>query len=200
MRFQRLSATGDPLFAAVWRLYLDSFPGQERRHRRVQRRVMLHQEAYHAEAVLTDDGRVAGLLFWWDLEGSPRLRYIEHLATFPALRGQGIGAAVLADFLARDPQVPVLLEVEPLQTGNWAARRIEFYRRAGFSLSPVVYTHPSYHVLGDDVPLSIMSAPFLLTPEQIEGFRTHHHPLIFSHSHPLPARREHDLPSAQMCR
>lgn len=146
----------------AWRLYLRSFPPQERRQLRTQRRVM-GNHAYHMEVVTEtgattgtgsagDAGRFVGILFWW---GFGDVRYVEHLATAPGLRGQGLGAKILGGFIARSA-VPVILEVEHPED-EMSRRRIGFYKRAGFVLNTRPYAHPSYKRGGAPVPLALMT-------------------------------------------
>lgn len=161
MTFTRLHNTHGVLFEQAWGLYLRSFPPQERRQLRVQRRVMAQNELYHVE-VITEDaavagaasvaGRFVGILFWW---GFDDVRYVEHLATVSEVRGQGMGARILSGFIARS-SVPVILEVE-LPDDEMSRRRVGFYRRAGFVLSDRHYTHPSYKRGGAPVPLALMT-------------------------------------------
>lgn len=175
MKFTRIKYAEHPLFDSAWNLYLKSFPRHERRHLFTQVKV-LREPLYHFE-VITDDEQFIGILLWWDLDD---VRYIEHFATVPRLRGRGYGAQILQQFIARSP-LPVLLEVEH-PTDPVSHRRVDFYRRAGFTLNEHPYTHPPYKRSGTPVSLSLMTYPTAITADDTTHFRTHHHPVIFAHS------------------
>lgn len=131
---------------------------------------------YRFELVSREDEFI-GFILWWEFED---VRYVEHLATLPRLRGQGCGARILAEFIARS-EVPVLLEVEH-PTEEISRRRIGFYKRAGFVLNDCEYLHPPYKRGGDPVSLALMTYPAAITNDEAECFRERRHPIIFKHS------------------
>lgn len=92
---------------------------------------------------------VVGLVTVWHFDA---FRYIEHLAVSPSQRGRGIGAGVLSAL-----EGPLLLEVEPEETGEIACRRIAFYQRNGFHLLDADYVQPPYSPGLPEVPLKLMA-------------------------------------------
>lgn len=172
MKYTRITDTEHPLFEQAWRLYKHSFPPQERRLLSTQRRIMNHPQ-YRFELV-TDAGQLVGFILWW---GFSDVRYIEHLATLPHLRGNGCGRRILDGFYAA-ADIPVLLEVEHPED-DISRRRIGFYERAGFHLNNgQPYSHPPYRKGGDYVPLMLMTRPGPLTKEGLARFLGEHHPVI----------------------
>lgn len=171
MRFSKITDINHPLFAKAWELYLRSFPPQERRQLRTQRKIM-GNPLYHFELV-TDGDLFVGFLLWWSFDD---VRYIEHLATTPQLRGGGYGARILGDFILQS-DVSVLLEVEH-PTDEMSRRRIGFYDRAGFILNDRPYTHPPYKKGGKPVSLMLMTYPTAITNESLNRFLGEHHPVI----------------------
>lgn len=123
--------------------------------------------------LVTADGQFVGFNLWWNFSD---VRYIEHLATFPRLRGKGYGQRILRDFFSAS-DVPVLLEVEP-PTDDVSKRRIGFYQRTGFVLNAHPYTHPPYKKGGAHVPLMLMTYPAPLTDSELACFLEQHHPVI----------------------
>jgi len=203
LAFERITDTDHPLFEDAWRLYISSFPPEERRQLRTQRKIMA-DAPYHFELIIDraegangsgkkreksgknggqtlkgsgqghkDGGALVGILLWW---GFDDMRYLEHFATVPRLRGGGLGARALAAFTARSA-VPVVLEVEPPET-ELSRRRVGFYRRQGFVASERPYTHPPYKRGGERVPLMLMSHPAPITDAQFASFMNVHHPVI----------------------
>ncbi len=161
---KRLSGESDPLYPFAWALYEASFPIEERRAMDYHLETMA-KGAFCAEVILDCDTPI-GILFWWDLE---HFRYVEHLATSPAVRSGGYGGKILRAFIAESDK-PILLEVEhPME--ELSRRRIGFYERIGFVLSVLPYRHPSYHQIKDEfVELMIMTYPRRITAEELQQF------------------------------
>lgn len=65
----------------------------------------------------------------WELNG---FRYVEHLATSPAIRNKGYGKLIM-EALKKKFSGIIILEVERPED-EISKRRIEFYKRCGFSL------------------------------------------------------------------
>jgi len=181
LAFERITDTDHPFFKEAWNLYLRSFPPEERRQLRTQRKIMA-DAPYHFELIVDrterangnkNGGALVGILLWWEFDD---MRYLEHFATMPRVRGGGLGARTLAAFTARSA-VPVVLEVELPET-ELSRRRVGFYRRQGFVASERPYTHPPYKRGGERVPLMLMSHPAPVTDAQFDSFVNVHHPVI----------------------
>lgn len=84
----RLTDPADPRFGEAFALYEISFPVYERRTRAAQAARLSHPE-YHFD-LLVEGEQFLGILLFWEAEG---FRYVEHFATCPQLRGQGVGPA-----------------------------------------------------------------------------------------------------------
>jgi ribosomal protein S18 acetylase RimI-like enzyme len=171
MKYTRIKDTEHPLFCQAWELYKQSFPSEERRQLRSQKRIMDHP-SYHFE-IITDQDRFIGFILWWGFE---KVRYIEHLATLPRLRGKGYGLRILEAYLSAS-DLPVWLEVEhPANELN--KRRIDFYQRAGFVLNEHAYKHPPYKKRGEYVSLMLMTYPEAITRKEVRRFCEEYHPVI----------------------
>lgn len=135
--------------AALERLYLYSFPPEERRPWGE-----ICAEGCNPQLLMvsTPDERRAGFVTLWRFG---EFTYIEHLATEPRLRGGGVGAAVMAELMRQ--AAPLLLEVEhPTDPESIEARRIGFYRRCGLELLDYDYVQPPYAPGLPSVPLLLM--------------------------------------------
>lgn len=142
----------DPDYDFVENLLHSAFPEEERRPDAAQRHNSLHNDAFHT-LLATCGGKPCGLLAYW---GFGSFRYVEHFAVDSSSRNGGIGARLLQTFMAASP-LPVVLEVEPENLSETAARRIGFYRRNGFNLWSTPYLQPPYRNGGETLVLSLMA-------------------------------------------
>lgn len=136
MNFSGIADAGDPAVPSFLRLLDASFPHAERRERR------------HWESAFRDplcDARLYGnaeaLLVFWNFG---HCRYVEYFAVSPDARGNGVGSALLKNFIA-ESDVPVILEIEPPEASEKNARRLKFYERLGFVRNGGEHFHPPYH-------------------------------------------------------
>ena len=147
MTFERITSPDHPAFA----LYTISFPLHEQRTREKQERVLSHPE-YHFD-VIWEGETFVGILLHWEEEG---FSYVEHFATDPALRGQGLGARALELLNSRGKSV--VLEIDP-PVDELSIRRKGFYQRAGFWENPFLHVHPPYRPQFKGHPLTVMTYP-----------------------------------------
>ena len=163
MKYTRVKNIEHPLFTKAWNLYKKSFPPEERRQLRTQEKVM-GNPLYHFE-IIADNDEFIGFILWWNFEN---VKYIEHLATLPQLRGKGYGQHILKRFTSK-PETPILLEVEHPHT-EINQRRINFYQRIGFAVNKYEYKQPPHKKCGNYVPLILMTYPNILSKENIRLF------------------------------
>lgn len=137
-------------------LYFSSFPEEERRQwDDLLKRVNAPDEPLNL-FIVNVKGRFAGFITWWRLDGG--LRYVEHFAIDPSLRGAGTGARAIKEFVASESSA-VILEVEPEDMDEMARRRIGFYRRCGFTDHPEFsYEQPPYSPGLPAVKLTLMTS------------------------------------------
>ena len=171
----------EPHFKAAWEIYREAFPPDESRTVDQQRR-LLRDPAFHFDAI-QDGAECAGLIEYWDLG---EFRFLDHFAVSPNLRGKGIGRLALELFLTQDARLTVL-EVEPLETGAAAVRRVEFYRRSGFELNSYEYVQPSLGEGKNPVRLLIMSRPGRLDTELYRSVRSRLYREVYQMEAPVGA-------------
>lgn len=154
--FDAAAPIDDVRFDAFYALLDASLPRNEHRSYSAQK-ALLHEHAY---GIFTaeDEGALRAIMAVWHFRD---FRYIEHFVVNPALRGQGIGAAMLARYIAMDVR-RVVLEVEPPEQ-EMAVRRIGFYERCGLSLSHFAYAQPPLNPGDGMLPLMLMSSGGVLT-------------------------------------
>ncbi len=147
----------------VHRIYMESFPEEERRPWDDLKDKLLDYAHPLNIKLIHHDGKFAGFITWWDLD---RLRYVEHFAVDPAMRGKAIGSMAMKEFVMADNR-PVVLEVEPENTGEISRRRIAFYERCGFTAHhSFPYIQPPYSTHLPSVALTLMTAGRLPLPLQ----------------------------------
>ncbi len=149
-------------FSKAYSLLEVSFPSDERRSFLNQQLLFQNKPSY--EMLLSQDETSANaLLTLWHF---PRFIFVEHLAVSPNLRGQGHGSELIKKHLFSQ-KLPVVLEVE-LPENSLARRRIEFYKRLGFTLNTYPYRQPPYEKGKAPLSLYLMSYPKELSKEDYE--------------------------------
>lgn len=142
-----------------------SFPVNEIRTFSGQRDLLANPN-YQLFTEKDTEGRTLAFLAAWEF---PELRFIEHLAVNPDIRGGGIGNKLMSRYIHCSDK-PVLLEVEP-PAGELEQRRIGFYERLGFHLNPYSYVQPPLRAGQADLPLLIMTYPKAVTLKEFQRFR-----------------------------
>ncbi len=142
------------------RLYLESFPPEERRP---WAQIAHPRKSAGPELLMISDsaGEFAGFMTIWRF---PEFIYVEHFAIEPSRRGTGIGGEAISLLTARET-LPVVLEVErPDPEFPLTEKRIQFYARNGFKILPFNYIQPPYAPGLPEVPLMLMSTLPSLDP------------------------------------
>lgn len=156
-------------FDQVFSIMERSFPADEYRTYEEQKELLL-EPRYHIYVCMRQDpdrACVEAFLAVWQFED---FTYIEHLASDPAIRGQGRGSAILQEAAALFPN-QICLEVEPPDT-ELAKRRIAFYQRNGFYLNSYPYIQPPISKGKQVLPLMIMTSQAGITEERFQQLRT----------------------------
>lgn len=136
------------------RIYFGSFPAEERRDWHQLTRMLRSSDCPVSLIVIYSCGKPVGFITLWKLGD---ISYVEHFATDPAVRGGGLGGRAIRSVVSHSPS-PIVLEVEPAETGDEARRRISFYMRNGFIPIPDFdYTQPPYSPGLPEVKLMLMT-------------------------------------------
>ncbi len=151
-------------FDEIFEIMEKSFPATERRERAGQR--ALFENKYYRVLGEKREGRLAGFLAFWEFED---VRFLEHLATSPEQRNGGIGRSLLSAALSLSDK-RVILEVEPA-CDEITERRINYYKRLGFTLNAHPYIQPSMAEGQPAIPLHIMSTGGELGEDEYEGIK-----------------------------
>lgn len=165
-------------FDQVFSIMERSFPADEYRNYEEQKQ-LLQEKAYDIYVVRqcqtdrkADGAGICAFLSVWQFAD---FTYIEHFASEPSMRGQGLGSRILQEVLERFRH-PVCLEVEPPQPDAavipFANRRIAFYIRNGFCLNEYAYIQPPVSKGKRALPLKIMTSGECVSKERFEEIRT----------------------------
>src|SRR5690554_5263919 len=162
MEFLKISCDNYERWNKVWSLYVESFPIAERRKLEDHKRAFANPH-FHPLSVWEDE-ILLGIVFYWEWDN---YRYIEYLAVSPDLRGHGYGFQIIKHI--KDSEHTIILEIDPLEN-ELSVRRLQFYERAGFTLTPYRFMHLPYRLDGVSQELLILSYPSMITKNQHTNF------------------------------
>ncbi len=162
MEFLQIKQSDTHRWNKVWKLYEESFPLAERRKIDDHLRACADPQFFPLSA--WEGNELIGFLFFWEWDS---YRYLEYLAVAPELRGQSYGSQMLR--YLRDTEHTIILEIDPL-INELSVRRLQFYERAGFTLTPYRFVHLPYRLEAQPQELLILSYPKMITKEQHNDF------------------------------
>ena len=162
MEFLRITPSDEIRWNKVWELYESSFPSAEKRRYEDHLRALDNPHFFPMSAWENDD--IIGIVFYWEWSD---YRYIEYLAVNLNLRGQSFGSQILNQL--RKEGHTIILEIDPL-VNEISVRRLQFYERAKFSLTPYRYLHLPYRLNSNTQELLILSYPKQISKEEYNDF------------------------------
>ena len=151
MEFIRIQSMDNIFTDELIKLYLESFPENQRRSVSEFKALLGSDDRFHCNAVLLNNELVA-FYNYWDFED---FYFVEHLALEPPLRGYKLGEKII-NLVRKNLNLPLVLEVEPIDASEWGSRRIEFYHRLGFQIIPQKYKQPPYRKGDNFILLHLM--------------------------------------------
>ena len=162
MEYLKISPDHIERWKSVWELYEGSFPLAEKRKKEDHLRAYADKRFFPLSA--WEGKELIGLIFFWEWDS---YRYLEYLAVNPRLRGQSFGSQMLR--YLRDSEHTIILEIDPL-INELSVRRLQFYERAGYTLTPYRFMHLPYRLEAEPQELLILSYPNRITQEQHNDF------------------------------
>lgn len=138
-------------FEKIYKIMENSFPLTEFRPRNEQ--LALFDDANYSVHGIRENGEIISIAAVWNFES---IMFIEHLATSPQKRNQGLGKKLLNE-LINSTNKTVCLEVEPPED-ELTCRRVAFYERCGMYFNSYPYIQPSITKGQKPIPLFIMTS------------------------------------------
>lgn len=177
--------THSPSFPTAESLYTEAFPPAERRPLEAWRQLADSESAFQIFEILSE-GRFVGFVSCWQMGG---FVYLEHFAILPTERCGGLGSACIELLKEKFPQQPLVLEAELPET-HLAQRRIAFYERCGFSVSPRRYLQPPYRPGTPWFPLQMLCTDARFLEEQFEEVRNNIYSTVYQQEAPFSEERK----------
>ncbi len=162
MEFLRIDQSDTERWNKVWDLYESSFPTAEKRREKDHIRAINNPQFFPMSA--WEGNELIGIVFYWEWSS---YRYLEYLAVNTELRGKSFGSQLLRHLC--DKGHTIILEIDPL-VNEISVRRLQFYERAGYTLTPYRYMHLPYRLETEIQELLILSYPQMITKEQHNDF------------------------------
>ena len=138
-------------FDKIYEIMEKSFPLTEFRPKNEQAK--LFENKYYKIIGIKEDGIPISFAALWCFKD---FTFIEHLATIPESRNEGLGKKILQEIVSNENNI-VCLEVEP-PIDELTHRRIAFYERNGLFFNSYPYIQPSISKGRDPIPLFIMTS------------------------------------------
>ena len=138
-------------FEKIYEIMEKSFPLTEFRPKNEQAK-LFNTPYYKIFGIKENDIPVSFAAIW----RFEKLTFIEHLATLPERRNEGLGKKILQEIVSNERNI-VCLEVEP-PIDELTHRRIEFYERNGLFFNSYPYIQPSISEGRLPIPLYIMTS------------------------------------------
>lgn len=167
-------------FPIAEELYTEAFPPTERRPLEAWRQLADSESAFQIFEILSEE-RFVGFVSSWQMD---HFVYLEHFAILPTERSHGLGSACIELLKEKFPRQPLVLEAEPPET-LLAQRRIAFYERCGFSVSPRSYLQPPYRPGSPWFPLQLLCTDARFLEEQFEEVRNNIYRSVYQQEAPL---------------
>lgn len=137
LEYLQVHASDDFRATQIFKSYCETFPEDERRSQE-QFQSLFSYPNVKVISVLKDLKSI-GYLIVWELSNSV---FVEHFEIFSEYRSLKFGSEIISD-LFRDYS-HIILEAEPETLNIDAQRRIDFYKRNGFTIIDKQYLQPSY--------------------------------------------------------
>lgn len=165
IRFQRITTKDTALYSYMEQLMTASFPAEEYRPLAELCNYADNKSHFHCNVILLQDVPI-GLITYWDFG---HFHYVEHFAIDPSQRNGGHGRNAL-NHLCRQLNSPIVLEVEAPEE-EMAIRRINFYKRQGFTLWETPYLQPPYKAGDGYLPMFLMAYGSLECTKDFESVK-----------------------------
>ncbi len=137
MEYLHITSFDDYRVEEIYKSYCETFPEDERRSEQQFRQLFSHPRV-KVFSVLEDLKNI-GYLITWELTN---FVFIEHFEIFSEFRSLKYGSEIIGHLYKNYSHI--VLEAEPANQDETAARRLSFYERNGFMVIDENYVQPCY--------------------------------------------------------
>lgn len=137
----------------VEKLYIESFPPNERRPVLEMHHIMEEESRFSIFLLLDSDDVRIGFIAYWEFES---FIFLEHFAISPEYRNSGYGRRSI-EAVIQQTTLPLLAEIELPSTSDYAARRLKFYENIGFRVWDIPYAQPPYEIGNEAIPMLLLT-------------------------------------------
>ncbi|NIF07633.1 GNAT family N-acetyltransferase [Chryseobacterium sp. Tr-659] len=161
MEFLPIISPEDLRAQEIYASYTTTFPVDEQRDK--EQFVSLFSNPQVKFMSVIHESETIGYLILWELSS---FVFVEHFEVFEAFRSKKLGSHIIRHLSENYPHV--ILEIEPADLSDDAARRYSFYQRNNFSLIDTTYIQPSYGEGKKSLNLWLLAN---YTPENVEEIK-----------------------------
>jgi len=151
-------------FLDVYKLMQQAFPPSE--YRTYEDALNVLSRPNYNVFIVEEKGVLQAFIAEWEIMA---IKFVEHFAVSPEMRGQGLGTKVMRAYLGQTTS-SVVIEVEAEDTLE-ARRRIAFYKHLNFALSDIEYKQPLLQKTPTDILLRMMHYPAGLSDKDLYAIR-----------------------------
>ncbi|PWN63012.1 GNAT family N-acetyltransferase [Chryseobacterium phosphatilyticum] len=137
MEFLPITYAEDDRVQEIYNSYISTFPVNEQRDKD-QFLDLFSNPLVDFMSVVHEEEPIGYLIVW----KMSSFVFVEHFEVFEAFRSKKLGSHIVSHLTENYPKV--ILEIEPADLSEDAARRYSFYQRNNFSLIDTAHIQPSY--------------------------------------------------------
>nr|WP_315032618.1 GNAT family N-acetyltransferase [uncultured Chryseobacterium sp.] len=161
MEFLPITNAEDHRVQEIYNSYISTFPIDEQRDKEQFMDLFSNPKVSFMSVV--HDAEAIGYLILWKMSS---FVFVEHFEVFEDFRSKKLGSQIVSHLTENYPDV--ILEIEPAELSEDAARRYSFYQRNNFSLIDTTHIQPSYGEGKQSLKLWLLAN---YTPENIEELK-----------------------------
>lgn len=164
MKLKRIRKSNAEEYKESIRIYLESFPRDERRELKQQSRI-LPIKNYYFYAIL-DKNKIIGICAFWEFK---EFIYGEHIAIRKDLRSKGYGGKIIGKYLTNKKLIAI--ESEKPTRSKMAKRRLNLYKKLGFIVNKYNYKAKPYDETKKSISYLILTYPRKITKKEFEKIK-----------------------------
>jgi GNAT superfamily N-acetyltransferase len=161
MKFLSITHAEDDRVQEIYNSYISTFPVDEQRDKEQFLDLFSNPKVDFMSVVHEDEA--IGYLILWKMSS---FVFVEHFEVFESFRSKKLGSHIIHHLTENFPSV--ILEIEPAELSEDAARRYSFYQRNSFELVDTTYIQPSYGEGKQSLHLWLLAN---YTPENVEEIK-----------------------------